>query len=116
MTKEELNNKLYEAASIGEYIDFRDDVFRVEEENNYNIKRTFSHIDPLFEYLEQRNKLIKNIKCIDGIIRGGGRDTTCNFFVITVIDGNYTFDELVELGYTFKQANAILKKQEAEII
>ena len=112
MTKEELNNKLYEAASIGDYIDFRDDIFQVIEENKFQIKYTFKHIDPLFEYLKQKNKLIKSIKCKDGLIRGGGRDTTCNFFVITVIGGNYTFDELLELGYNFKEINKILKQQE----
>lgn len=112
MTKEELNNKLCYAASIGDYIDFRDDIFQVKEEDKYNIKRTFNHINPLFEYLETRNKLIKNIKCIDGIIRGGGRDTTCNLFVITVIGSNYTFEELLELGYNFKEINKILKQQE----
>lgn len=112
MTKEELNNKLWEAAKEGDYIDFRDDIFQVKEEDRMNLKYTFKHIDNLFEYFETRNKLIKSIKCVDGIIRGGGRDTTCNFFVITVIDDKYTFDELVELGYTFKEINKMLKQQE----
>lgn len=38
-----------------------------------------------------------------------------NTFYIKTISAGYTLDELLELGYTFKQANAILKKQEEEV-
>lgn len=35
-----------------------------------------------------------------------------NIYYIYFIDGKYSFDELLELGYNFKEINKILKQQE----
>lgn len=112
MTKQELNKKLWEAAKIGDYIDTRDEVFQVVEEDKYNVKRTFYFMDELLDYLNTRKKIVKGIKCIDGLINVEGNRITCNLFKIKVIEEGYTYDELLELGYSFKEINKILKQQE----
>lgn len=111
MTKEELNNKLWEAAKEGDYIDFRDDAFKVVNEETNKTENTFSHLDDLHKYLEDDNKIIKSIKCINGV-NTEKRHTTYNLFVLWVIEARYTFNELLELGYNFKEINKILKQQE----
>lgn len=115
MTREKIEEMIWEAAKEGDYIDFRDDIFLVFKDGTKATRYKFNHLDDLTNYINNSYKIIKDIKCIDGIIRGGGRDTTCNLFKIYVIDAHYTYDELIELGYTFKEINKILKQQEEEL-
>ena len=63
----------------------------------------------IYNAIYSKNLIYKKLDVLPDHKRG------INEIYIKAIRESYTFDELVELGYTFKEINKILKQQEKEV-